>query len=271
MGILKKILFKISNNILRRVETIKNSHCGESCYIIGDGVSIKWFDLSFFSDKPVIALNKIVFHKQSKFLNIKYSIFLEPWYFYPIFWDRLDTKKWLKDDIHKLFRKFIKSRPDVYFFTNLSNYPVLWEPNIFFLFQTIKDREYKFFEECYLNGQNIYQGSIQCAVSLAIYMGFKEIFLLGCDYTHDKCRNKHWFEKGEGVHAPHPGYQKSFFDIACKYIKITTITMEGKSNVLPSITYTDFTGQEIFFKENKDLTDISILNSLTKSPWYKIF
>ena len=271
MNFLKKILYKISEPILNRITSIKNNHEGESCYIFGDGISVKWFDLSLFSDKHVITLNKIIFHKQSNFLNLKYSLFLEPWYFYPYFWDRLDTKRWLKDDVHKLFRKFIKSRPDVYFFTNLSNYPVLWDSNIFFLFQTIQDHESRFFEECYLSGQNIFKGSIQCAVSLAIYMGFKEIFLVGCDYTHEKSRNKHWFEKGEGVLAPHPEYQKIFFNIASKYIKITTITVEGKGNVLPSITYSDFTGKQTLFKENKDLTDISILNSLTKSPWYNIF
>ena len=56
----KNFLFKVANPILSRIYSLKNYHKGESCYIFGDGVSIKWFDLSSFSDKPVISLNKIV-------------------------------------------------------------------------------------------------------------------------------------------------------------------------------------------------------------------
>ena len=267
----KKIIFKIADPITSKIKSLKNKHHGESCYIFGDGISIKWFDLSAFSDKPGIFLNKIIFHKQSKFLNIKYGIFLEPWYFYPYFWDRLDSKKILNDGVHKIFRKVIKERPDISFFTNLSNYPVLWEPNIFYLFKTIQDSECKFFEECYLSGENIYQGSIKCSISLAIYMGFKEVFLVGCDYTHEKSRTQHWYEKGEGKIKLHHNYQKNFFDIASKYIKITTVTLDGKSDILPSITYSDFTGKQASFKENQDLIDISIMNALHKSPWYNIF
>ena len=67
-------MFKISNNILRQVETIKNSHIGNSRYIIGDGVSIKWFDLSFFSDKPGIDLNKKAIYLGGG-LNLLFNIY----------------------------------------------------------------------------------------------------------------------------------------------------------------------------------------------------
>jgi len=276
LSLLKKIVLKVANPIIKRTSLLKDAHRGESCYIFGDGISVKWFDLSSFSDKPVISLNKIVLHNDSNFLNLKYGIFLEPWYFYPYFWDRLDSKKILNDGIHKIYRKIIKSRPEVPFFTHLSNYPVLWDNNIYYLFQAIQDPDpdskfSKFLDECYLSGENIYKGSLHCAVSLAIHMGFKEIFLVGCDYTHEKSRSQHWYEKGEGKIKLQHNYQKNFFDIASKYVKITTITVEGKGNVLPSITYSDFTGKQASFKENQDLIDISIMNALHKSPWYNIF
>ena len=50
LPLIKKILFKVMDPILSRVSSLKNHHAGESCYIIGDGVSIKWFDLASFSD-----------------------------------------------------------------------------------------------------------------------------------------------------------------------------------------------------------------------------
>ena len=271
----KKFLFKFANPILSRIYSLKNYHKGESCYIFGDGISIKWFDLSSFSDKPVISLNKIAFHKQSNFLNLKYCLFIEPYYFYPYFWDRdeattkITGKKFFKNNIQKKFREIIKTRKDTTFFTNLSNYPVLWSSNIFYLFQMINDIDLKFFEECHLGQENIFKGSFRSAISLAIYMGFKEIFLVGCDYTHETTRSHHWFEKGVGVIKKQPKYQENFLNIAQKYAKLTTITLEGNGTFLPSKTYKQFTGKEPSIKENHDLMDNSMLIALSKDPWFK--
>ena len=275
LPIYKKFLFKVAKPILNRIYSLKNYHKGESCYIFGDGISIKWFDLSSFSDKPVISLNKIAFHKQSNLLNLKYCLFIEPYYFYPYFWDRdeattkITGKKFFRNNIQKKFRELIKTRKDTTFFTNLSNYPVLWNSNIFYLFQMINNSDLKFFEECHLSQENIFKGSFRSAISLAIYMGFKEIFLVGCDYTHETTRSHHWFEKGEGIIKKQPKYQENFLNIAKKYAKLTTITLEGNGTFLPSETYKEFTGKEPSIKENYDLMENSMLIALSKDPWFK--
>ena len=271
----KKFLFKVANPILSRIYSLKNYHKGESCYIFGDGISIKWFDLSEFSNKTAFSLNKIGFHKHSNYLNLKYSLFIEPFYFYPYFWDRdeattkITGKKFFKNNIQKKFREIIKTRKDTTFFINLSNYPVLWNSNIFYLFQMINDFDLKFFEECHLSQENIFAGSFRSAISLAIYMGFKEIFLVGCDYTHETTRSHHWFEKGVGIIKKQPRYQENFLNIAKKYAKLTTITLDGNGTFLPSKTYKEFTGKEPSIKENYDLMDNSMLIALSKDPWFK--
>ena len=271
MKILKKGLFKIATPILSKVERFKNKHAGETCYLFGDGTSIKYFDLSLFSDKISFSLVKIPFHKEFKFLNCKYSLMLEPYYFYPYF--RLDMYPhtlW-KNNVQKIYRKCIDHNKDINFFSNLSNYPVLWNSNIDYLFQKNPDQNFKFEEECYLNGVDIFKGSFTCSISLAIYMGFKEIFLVGCDYTHEKKSRGYWFEKGKGTMKPELIYQKKFLDIASKYSKITTITLQGKGSVLPSITYSEYTKKEPIFRENVELSDISNLKTFAEWPGYKIF
>jgi hypothetical protein len=271
LSLFKKIIFKTANPILNRILSLKNIHRGQSCYIIGDGVSIKWFDLSAFSDKPVISLNKIIFHKQSNLLNLKYILLIEPYYFYPYFYDPSVSSSIFKNDIQKKYREKIKKHKNITFFTNLSNYPVLWGPNIYYLFHQIKDKnnDFKFFEECNFSGLNIFNGSLRCSIALAIYMGFKEIFLVGCDYTHEKSMSRHWFTKGKGVLKPQPTYENIFFNIACKYVNIHTITSEGKGVILPSKTYTSFTGKKLVYKENYELMDNSMMNVLSKDPMYK--
>ena len=68
--------------------------------------------------------------------------------------------------------------------------------NIFHLFGTINDPEFDYFKDCNKNGIGIYEGSLHASISLAIYMGFEEIILVGCDYTHKNSRIGHWYEKG---------------------------------------------------------------------------
>ena len=271
----KKIILKVANPILSSILSIKNIHVGESCYIFGDGISIKWFDLSAFSNKPSISLNKIGFHKQSNFLNLKYSLFIEPFYFYPYFWDKdkatvkITGKKFFKNNVQTKFRELIKNQKNTTFFTNISNYPVLWNSNIYYLFQIIDDPDSQFLQECYSKNENIFKGSMRSAISLAIFMGFKEIFLIGCDYTHEITRSHHWYEKGQGKILKNLEYQESFFNIATKYAKLTTITLNGKGSILPAKTYYEFTGKEPKFRENHDLMITSMLKTLSEEPWYK--
>ena len=268
---IKKLLFKATMPITNRLLSHRDRHHGESCYIFGDGVSIKWFDLSAFPAKPAFTLAWLPYHKQAEKLNIKYGILSEPKFFYPYYKLPIPPKTWWRNRIQSKNRKLIKNHLDRDFFVNLSNYPVLRGNNIYFIFRSIADLDFEFLNECNAARQGIYDGSFRCAIALAIYMGFKEITLVGCDYTHETSRTQHWYEKGEGFLHPQPDYQRRYLEIAQKYAKITTITMEGGSNVLPAITYTEYTGRPLAFRENHELTDIEMLKLLDTWPGHTIF
>ena len=269
--IFKNLLFNLAEPVLRKVILLKNYHYQQSCYAFGDGVSIKYFDLSLFSDKISFSIGNIFFHKSFDSLNVKYASIFEPYYFYPYRREKTPLKKINKNYIQKKYREFIRTNSKIRYFTSLSNYPVLWNSNIFYLFQKIPEDDFKFMNECFHNNEDIFKGSFRCVISLAIYMGFKEIILVGCDYTHEKAMSHHWFEKGKGLFKPLPEYQKKFLNIASKYINIKTITLEGKGTILPSITYNQYTGKKPIFCENTDLCDLSNLNTLSTWPGFKIF
>ena len=105
--------------ILRRIIErnnirIENIHEGESCYIFGDGHSIKYYDLSNFNDKVGIACNHFPFHKDFNKTNTKYAILIEPYYFMPFF-DKLILKRKVKsilslNPISFYYRKMIKKK-----------------------------------------------------------------------------------------------------------------------------------------------------------------
>jgi hypothetical protein len=271
LHLLKKILFKVAAPITNRVLGLKNRHKNESCYIFGDGISIKWFDLAAFPKKPTFTLTYIPFHKQAESLNVRYCLLTEPKYFYPYFKLPYPPNPWWRNRIHYIYRRLIKDRNDLEFFVNLRSYPVLRGNNIYYLFQSINDSDFEFLQECILSREEVNGGSLRYAILLAIYMGFKDIILVGCDYTHDLSRSLHWYEKGEGILYPQPDYQRRFFDIAQKYAKITTITIEGGGSALPAMTYTEFTGKPLNFRENHEILDEKTLKLLATWPGYTIF
>ena len=201
---LKNITIKLSKTILNRIKLLKDIHKGETCILIGDGVSIKYFDLSSFATEISFCVGNMMFHNQFNLLNCKYYSILEPYYFYPYIKVPRTKNKFFRNKIQKEYRNFIKAKEKINFFINLSNYPVLWNSNIFYLYKGLPEKDFKFMQEWnnhnrIYNEDSIYKGSLRGAISLSIYMGFKKIVLVGFDYTHEQAMSKHWFEKGKGL------------------------------------------------------------------------
>ena len=48
--------------VIKKLMKYKNIHRGDSCYIIGDGSSLKWFDFECFTDLITIAVHKVGIH-----------------------------------------------------------------------------------------------------------------------------------------------------------------------------------------------------------------
>jgi hypothetical protein len=102
-------------------------------------------------------------------------------------------------------------------------------------------------------------------------MGFSKVYLVGFDYTHTPSRSSHWFEKGKGCDQEIENYNEDFFFIARQFIEIVTVTLEGKSNILPSITYNELTGKNPEYRENDQLVEKNTLKILSTFPGFKIY
>lgn len=269
-SLIKKIIYKYFSSDLNKISTFKKKHAGESCYIFGDGVSIKWFDLNVFPKKITFSLNKFLMHNDASNLNIKYHLELEPYYFYPYYKSPPNFKnKWIKNRVKDEILHYTRKH-NISLFTSLTNYPILRDNNFYFLFNNLSDDKFNFLKECKKEKINIFSGVLRAAVFLAIYMGFNEIILVGCDYTHKHSKSRHWYDKGKGINTSHTNYQKKFFEIALKYSKIITITTYGGGNILKGVPYSKYTGHNLNFKENYELLDKNSLDIL-HSHGHKIF
>ena len=267
---LKNCLLKIAQPELSKIHKFKDIHKGEDCYIFGDGVSLKWFNLNNFTDKvSILAGSLIPFHKLFGALDAQYLLLTEPFWFYPRIWTENITHSTSMPYISKAYRDVIKSNPNKQFILNLSNLPVMRSTNITYLLKDIVDHRLP--KNFITRRIDAFHGSIRTAIVMAIYMGFDHVYLVGCDYTHVPSRSLHWYEKGQGVFHPQENYNKEFFEIAKEFIDITTITLDGTSNFINAVTYKEYTGCEPSYQENTALMDEKNLQILATWPGYNIY
>ncbi len=267
-NVLKNLLVPVANPLLSKVHRYKNAYKGQSCYLIGGGISIKWFDLKEFSNKISMPCQFIPFHNDFNELQVEHLLLPEPWFFYPFYRGGIHGR-WLRNYFQIEYRKIINENPDKNFFINLSNYPVVRSPNVTYLFRDFNDSSLP--DNFITNRINPFEGSLSTSISMAVYMGFDHIYLVGYDYTHVPSRSLHWFEKGQGLFIDRSDYGKDLFSIAREFVDITTITLDGTSEFINAVTYKEHTGKDPFYKENTDIFSDHLLKIFATWPDYNIY
>lgn len=259
----------IFRKTLSRIEKFRNIHKGETCYIFGDGPSIKWFDLGQFQDYPAICGNAIAFHKDFAKLNARYYLIVEPWLFCPSWMQRrqiLRDYKIIADE----FRSIIISNQDIQFFLHLSNYFSVSGANVNYVFRGLPKNINKTDE--LLMEFDLFGGSFHAELILAYYLGFSKIYLVGFDaWTIQPARNLHWYEYGEGILFEPTNFATDFLNILKSECEIYTISMDGDSQNVTNISYENYTGKPPTFKENFQLMEQRYLDILATCPGCRIF
>ncbi len=163
-----KIQYYLSNSS-KKIKTLKNKHSGERCFIIGNGPSLTPEDLNLIKDETTFASHRI------------FNIFeLTEWR--PTYYIGQDVTllkeisqhaknvvadyKFLTIQVQDIYKSIFNDA--IYFFLRSTNfYPNLPK------FSTDASRQL-------YEGYSVTYGAIQ----LAVYMGFKEIYLLGVDFNY---------------------------------------------------------------------------------------
>jgi len=262
---IEKVATKIFTSGLKK---FSNIHEGETCYIFGDGPSVKWFDLALFSDHPAICCGKIPFHKDFNKLDVRYVTLVEPWCFVP----KQFQPKWLLEmrEIIEEYKKFIKRTPDKEFFVNLSNRFSLTGDNINYVYRGFPQSRNRTDE--LLRQFDLFGGSFHAALALAYYMGFSKVYLVGFDgWTIQPARALRWYELGEGEFFEATNFATEFLDVLKTKVEINTISIDGCSGNTTNISYASHTGKLPKFKENHELLDEHYLDVLATWPKYKIY
>ncbi|WP_445721886.1 hypothetical protein [Flavobacterium sp.] len=228
LKIRRKLKSKKKNEIVKKTEELRNIHQGKTIYILGSGPSIKEQNLIPLKDEISIALNEFYLHKDIE--EIKPTYFLYTGYHIHKETVKLEVAiNWYKD-----FEKCILKNKGKALLT-IGDYDLFQDNGLFknnsiekYFFNYVIDPKkigrYEF-KKSYLN----YYGDNAAvnAIILGIYMGAKEICLLGLDHDwilsfKDKKQN-HFYEDNEShLYKDHSENFKrnTMMDNLINYIKI---------------------------------------------------
>lgn len=163
-----KVVEQIVPGNRMRLEALKDAHAGEKCFVIGNGPSLKAEDLDKLKEKGIFCF-------ASKGI---YNIFEETeWR--PDVWgvSDLDYIAIKKDKLNELdgFIKLVCAQSIIKCGIEIKN--AIYYPFI------QAERTPKFFNQDVTRGIHFYGMITGKLINFAVYMGFKEIYLLGCDHS----------------------------------------------------------------------------------------
>lgn len=160
--------------LLKSNAGFKNLHKGQRCFVLGNGPSLSAVDLSLLKDEITFTVNDLYYHGQFDRINTTYHLFADPFYY-------ID----LEATISKLLEK---SEPRAIFLdrgackTILEHaYQKKYPVSIYANGMEIEDLKYLPIDLCKM--LPYFCTVVQSAIAIAVYMGFQEIYLLGCDCT----------------------------------------------------------------------------------------
>ncbi len=219
----------------KRLRKFKDIHAGESCFIIGNGPSLRQMDLSLLKDHCTFGLNKIYLLFDKVDINLSYHVAV----------NRLVIEQSIKQF------ETIKC-PSFLSYTTA--------------YDLVDKNDHTFF--IYTGGPYTFQKDITSkiceghtvtyvAMQIAYFMGFSRVFLIGVDHnfiTQGKAnqyqfmegndpnhfdsryfKNNHW--QLPNIEASELSYQlaRYFFNKDKRYIYDATI--EGKLNIFPKVSF----------------------------------
>ncbi|GJD21806.1 hypothetical protein RIVM261_067620 [Rivularia sp. IAM M-261] len=222
-GIYRRTIKKLTNINLAEVEMLakknsllKNKHHGERCFILATGPSIKEQDLSLLKGEICIGVSHFFLHKDIKIIRPQYHV-LAP-YHYPFNFDTLTKvfdglNEHYSEDVNYFFGH---THYEYSIFNFLKENPQVRKKNTYFInycySQVLNEHNYKnnnIWNIC--NSPFAIRTVIYIAIQIALYMGCKQIYLLGCDHDYlndtNRVTNHHFYKEEDGISdAEHLSY-----------------------------------------------------------------
>ena len=263
------LLNLFSRKILKRNKILHNSFKGETCYLFGNGYSLKYLDLQKFKNLNVFSTGLNYLHKDYNSLKVVADFHLHPGIFSPIWKHPYSKKLIFENKTRKFLIKTKRISNEINFFTSIYNYPFISKKkNIFFLHNFNKNFD--------LNNINpadefsLMMGSLYAMLGVGVYMGFKEFVFVGMDYLSSKPRNGHFYEFGVrkeiirvNDYTRRVKLLTNFFERKnnCKFFFLSL--QDLTSSIYENISYESQFNSKKQYKENFEIISPEILDDLS--------
>ncbi len=181
-----KVFKKQNSELCKQVEKnaqFKDKYSGKRCFVIGNGPSLLEQDLTLLENEYVFTVNQITRNPDYPKIKSNFHFYADPVFF------KLNKDNDADMDVFAEMKKI----------NTADNKPIVFFPQTGYAFSKEFELEKELNMHYYAIGLTLHKGMIenidfakfvpgfhtviQYAVYLAMYMGFKEIYLLGCDCT----------------------------------------------------------------------------------------
>ena len=254
MQLIDRILFFISKGIIDRNKVFAGIHKGETCYLIGNGASIKYFNLEKFNNHLAIGCNSLFVHSDFQKINVKYYFTGHQFFYYP-FWKNPILQRFEKNNLGSIYKDKLKENKNIILFSDLSNYFAMNKENKYFFHHF--NQKFDGFDKSDLHGSfSSVADALSGMLGLAIYMGFEKINLVGCDYAFYPKSNGHFFDFGKfpDLYDEKPNNEIIYKSAqAFADIQVVVPNDNYKGHILPSVSYEELTGDKPKYKENYEI------------------
>ncbi|MBL8783457.1 MAG: hypothetical protein JNJ59_01040 [Deltaproteobacteria bacterium] len=160
--------------LLRKNEGIRGIHRGKRCWILGNGPSLKDHDLLALRDEEVFVVNRFIHHPDADKIHPSFYVVIDP---------KFGAGHWGHDFVEEVEKRL----PDVWVFTGYDGWKFLGEKQILQRHRRFVVHPNQLFHFGYPFEIDLTHGIpgsdnvTKTAVSIAVWMGFTEINLLGID------------------------------------------------------------------------------------------
>ena len=260
----------LCKKILSKNSELHNVYHGQTCYLFGNGYSLKYIDLKKFNNVLSFTTGLNYIHKDFSHLNIVGDFHLHPGIFSPIWRHPYTHKITIINKTRKFLLKSKRIPDDIKFFTSLYNYPFLKKnKNTFYLHNFGASLDFNKINPAY--EFSLMSGSIFATIGIAAYMGFKKIIFVGMDYLSSNPKHGHFYEHGirekivdvdgfvKNTKIVTNFYEKNY-DCEFNFLSLKNST----SNHFSNIEYESFFDDMEFYKENTELVKKNLLDDLTR-------
>tara|TARA_B100000242_G_scaffold288249_2_gene256185 strand:- start:403 stop:1245 length:843 start_codon:yes stop_codon:yes gene_type:complete len=267
-------------NLVSKNIRFKDKYKNQSCYIIGNGQSIKFFDLKKFSKKKTLTCSWMYLHNDYKHLDVVADLHFHPGIFAPIWKNPYSKKFELNHKCRNFLRKTGRLNGNIELFTSAYHFPFIFRKKKINYLHHFGIKEFLPTKIDPSKEFSLLYGSLFSLIGLANYMGFSKFYLIGMDYLYINPKNGHFYEFGinnqnANIKNLYLRRVKKLFKFVSKNLnkKIIIIgTQKSKSKLAENISYEKKFKSKLDYKENFQIINKKKLDGLSNITFeYNIY